>query len=139
MILSNSIPVWQQNFNRVKYYKSRLPLVVITKGLKKDSQLLIGWPIYRGLSISWKRTIAFQCSSFMHISNMAAKAEQYLRLHASICTKRNHTIYLDRDKLTRRLRRQISEHFNGTSSGLEYNFATSAQFHEVNTILTLLL
>ena len=46
------------DINRVKYYKSRLPLTVITKGLKRGSQLLIGRLIYRGLPISMKRTIA---------------------------------------------------------------------------------
>jgi len=45
------------DINRVKYYKSRLPLTVISKGLKKGSQLLIGRLIYRGLPISMKRTI----------------------------------------------------------------------------------
>jgi len=45
------------NINKVKYYKSWLPLMVITKGLKKGSQLLIAWLICQGLSISMKRTI----------------------------------------------------------------------------------
>ena len=45
------------DINKVKYYKSRLPLTVITKGLKKGSQLLIGRLIYRCLPISMKRTI----------------------------------------------------------------------------------
>ena len=45
------------DINRVKYYKSRLPLTVITKWLKKFTQLLIGRPIYRGLPISVKSTV----------------------------------------------------------------------------------
>jgi len=41
--------------------------MVITNGLKKDSQLLIGQPIYWGLQISMKRTIPILELSWPHV------------------------------------------------------------------------
>ena len=45
------------DINKVKYYKSRFPLTVIMKGLKKGSRLLISRLIYWGLPIFMKRSI----------------------------------------------------------------------------------